>query len=136
MPSNKGARFLSWIATLENRNLSGLIHLRSAVPFASQPTMTSDNISFPQRFTKIDELTRGDHTYLAADDECLFLGDYSARKGFAHSATNSLILNFKKPLSRKGLPGWRYKGQAIREVADAYSRNLGTALSHLTLVPV
>jgi hypothetical protein len=98
--------------------------------------MTSDNISFPQRFTKIDELTRGDHTYLAADDECLFLGDYSARKGFAHSATNSLILNFKKPLSRKGLPGWRYKGQATRDVADAYSRNLGTALSHLTLVPV
>jgi len=60
--------------------------------------MTSDATLFPERLTKIDELTRADHTYLNDRDECLFFGDYSARKGFAHSATNNLILNFKKAI--------------------------------------
>src|SRR5262245_51936608 len=109
---------------------------RSAVLFESPVTMTSGSTSFPQRFTKVDELTRGDHTYLNADDECLFFGDYSARKVFAHSATNNLILNFKKPLSRKGKPGWHYKARAIKEVAAAFSQNLGGSLAYITLVPV
>jgi hypothetical protein len=97
---------------------------------------TSNNTSFPQRLTKIDELTRGDHTYLDATDECLFFGEYTARKGFAHSATNNLVLNFKKPIRRKGMPDWQYKGKAIREVAQAFSQNLGSRLATLTLVPI
>lgn len=97
---------------------------------------TSSNISFPQRLTKIDELTRGDHTYLDAADECLFFGDYTARKGFSHSATNNLILNFKKPVKYKSRPGWHYKGRAIKEVAQAFSENLALALGALTLVPI
>src|ERR1044072_482588 len=98
--------------------------------------MTSGSTSFPQRFTKIDELTRGDHTYLDASDECLFLGDYSARKGFSHSATNNLVLNFKKPLSKRDQPVWHYKARAIRAVAEAFSQHLSSSFGSLTLVPV
>lgn len=91
---------------------------------------------FPARLTKIDELTRGDHSFLEAGDECLFFGDYSARKGFAHSETNQLILNFKKPIRYRGTSSWQYKAQAIADAGKAFSANLGSALSVITLVPV
>ena len=97
---------------------------------------TSDSTSFPQKLTRIDELSRGDHTYLENADDCLFFGEYTARKGFAHSATNNLILNFKKPLKHWGKASWYYKGKAIVEVSRAFSQNLGTALGAITLVPI
>lgn len=97
---------------------------------------TSVASSFPSRLTKIDQLTRGDHSYLHEEDECLFFGDYSARKGFSHSATNNLIANFKKPVKYRGTAGWKYKTQAIRAVAQAFSANIGNAFSSITLVPV
>lgn len=97
---------------------------------------TSGDTSFPSRLTKIDELTRGDHSFLDAGDECLFFGEYTARKGWSYSATNKLILNFKKPVERRGRPEWRYKTQAINEVARAFSSNIGNAFSSITLVPV
>jgi hypothetical protein len=97
---------------------------------------TSDNTLFPQRLTKIDELTRGDHTYLEVTDECLFFGDYTARKGFSHSATNNMILNFKKPMKFKATASWQYKAKAIGAVARAFSENLGTALGSITIIPI
>jgi hypothetical protein len=101
------------------------------------PTMTtSGDNSFPSRLTKIDELTRSDHTFLEAGDECLFFGEYSARKGFAHSVTNSLIANFKKPVRYRDTPGWKYKARDINAVARAFSSNIGSAFSSLVLVPV
>ena len=97
---------------------------------------TSGDNSFPSRLTKIDELTRGDHTFLEAGDECLFFGDYSARKGFAHSATNGVIANFKRPVKYKGTSSWKYKTREINAVAQAFSTNIGSAFGSLTLVPV
>ena len=97
---------------------------------------TSGGTLFPQRLTKIDELTRGDHTFLDQSDECLFFGDYSARKGFAHSATNSLIANFKRPVKYKGHASWQYKIRDINAAAHAFSQNLGSAFSKITLVPI
>ena len=97
---------------------------------------TSGGTSFPSRLTKIDELTRADHNFLDADDECLFFGEYTARKGWSFSATNKLVLNFKKPVDRRGKPEWRYKSQAIQEVARAFSSNIGEAFNLITLVPV
>jgi hypothetical protein len=91
---------------------------------------------FPSRLTKIDELTRGDHSYLEAGDECLFFGEYSARKGFSHSETNQLILNFKKPIDRKEKPEWQHKMNAIGTVATAFSLNIDNKFALLTLVPV
>lgn len=98
--------------------------------------MTSDATLFPERLTKIDELTLGDHTYLTGSDECYFFGDYSARKGFSYSATNSVIANFKRPVKYRNTPSWQYKKSEILAVARAFSRNLSSAFSNITCVPI
>ena len=48
--------------------------------------------------TKLDELNLTDHRHLDARDECYFIGEYTAGRGYSHSATNQLILNLKKAL--------------------------------------
>lgn len=98
--------------------------------------MTSGS-TFPQRLTKIDDLARPDHFYLTPADDCYFLGEYTARKGFAFSATNQLILNFKKPVSVRNTPQWKYKERAISEAATAFKAALNAEwLNTATLVPI
>jgi hypothetical protein len=98
--------------------------------------MSSGSI-FPQRLTEIDDLTRPDHSYLELSDRCYFLGEYTARKGFAFSATNNLIHNFKKSVDRRARPEWRYKGQAIRDAAAALRGAIRPdGLDALTFVPI
>ena len=97
--------------------------------------MTSD-VAFPDRFTEIDELTRPDHSWLTDEDRCYFLGEYTARQGYAHSPTNDLILNFKKPPDRRGRPEWRYKERAVQRAAAAFRHALGAAPVRRTFVPV
>jgi hypothetical protein len=98
--------------------------------------MTSGS-TFPQRFTKIDELTRPDHSYLTPEDTCYFLGEYSARKGFAFSPTNNLVINFKKPPTVRGTAQWPHKERAIAETATAFRNALpAEALNQLTFVPI
>ena len=93
--------------------------------------------TFPNRLTEVDDLTRPDHSHLTEDDHCYFIGEYTARQGFAYSATNNLILNFKKTLDRRGRPEWRYKEHALRTAAAAFRRALNPeALDRLTFVPV
>ena len=98
--------------------------------------MTSAS-TFPLRLTKIDDLTRPDHSYLTAADDCYFLGEYTARKGYAFSATNQLVLNFKKAMDKRGTAQWRYKEQAIGEAAAAFRTALNDDwLNVATLVPI
>lgn len=98
--------------------------------------MTS-GATFPQRLTKVDELIRPDHSYLTAADTCYFLGEYSARKGYAFSPTNQLVLNFKKPVDRRGRPEWVHKERAIAAAAAAFRVALNTAfLDVATLAPM
>ena len=52
--------------------------------------------TFPQRLTKIDDLARPDHWYLTPEDDCYFLGEYTARKGSAFSPTNQLDFEFQE----------------------------------------
>jgi hypothetical protein len=92
--------------------------------------------TFPQRLTEIDDLTRPDHCYLRSDDACYFLGEYTARKGYAFSTTNQLILNFKKTLDKRDTPQWKYKDRAIGEAATAFRTALTGGLDHITLVPI
>jgi hypothetical protein len=93
--------------------------------------------TFSERLTKVDDLTRPDHFFLTPDDACYFLGEYTARKGYAFSATNQLILNFKKTLDKRGTAQWRYKDRAIGETATAFRTALtGGLLDRITLVPI
>ena len=100
-------------------------------------TMRTSGSTFPQRLTKIDDLTRPDHSYLTAADDCYFIGEYTARKGYAFSATNNLIVNLKKPMDRRGRPEWPYKGSAIETAAAMFRSALkDKARETLTFVPV
>lgn len=99
--------------------------------------MTSAANSFPERLTKIDELTRRDHHHLRDGDNCYFLGEYTARQGLSYSPTNNLIINFKKPMDRRGTPQWKYKGAMISKAAKALFNAMGRYdLRPYTFIPV
>jgi hypothetical protein len=86
------------------------------------------------RFQKIEEHNRDDHHYLTEDDVCLFLYEYTAKMGYAHSETNSLILNLKK---KKGAGGYVWKSRAITSCAAAMGPVLNPKwLEEAVLVPV
>jgi hypothetical protein len=95
------------------------------------------NGTFPKRLTKIDDLTRPDHSFLTPDETCFFFGEYSARAGYDAGPTNQLIFNFKKKLERKGKPDWKYKDRSIREAASCFSAALNPEYVKIaTLVPM
>lgn len=99
--------------------------------------MTTSQDTFPQKLTEIDDLTRSDHSHLSAEDRCYFIGEYTARKGFTFSATNQLVLNFKKSVDRKGRSEWQHKEKAIKTAGKAFSVALGPSwLTGVTLVPM
>jgi hypothetical protein len=86
------------------------------------------------RLLTIDDQSRPDHSNLTPSDDCYYLYEYTARKGYSFSATNNLISNLKKKL---GNPGYHYK---VRAIGDA-ARDLGAAINSkwldgATLVPV
>lgn len=90
-----------------------------------------------ERFTRIDDLTRADHYYLEPADNCLYLGEYTARGSYAASPTNGLIFNLKKPMNRRGRPEWMYKGRAIQQCADALLSTISKeSWESATFVPV
>ena len=98
--------------------------------------MTSDG-TFPRRLTEIDDLIRPDHWHLTDADVCYFIGEYTASRGYSHSNTNQLILNFKKKMNRRGRPEWCYKEQAIQMAAAAFRRALSPKdLDRLAFVPI
>jgi hypothetical protein len=88
-------------------------------------------------FTAIDDLLRPLHAHLADRDQCYFLREYTSGRGYAHSETNRLIHNLKKPPDRRGKPEWRYKELAIQQVAREFRENLDLGrLRRVTLVPM
>ena len=98
--------------------------------------MTDEN-GLAQRLTRIDDLTRGDHWYLRRTDVCHYMGQYTAGKGFAYSATNSLILDFKMPVSRAGRRHCLPKEDAIASAAAALRRVMpASLLDRAVFVPV
>lgn len=87
-----------------------------------------------ERLSKVDPLTFGDHYHLSAGDVCFYYGDYTARKNYSFSDTNQLISNLKKPVNRRGLGDYRYKGIAIEQVARAIIKHV--RVGDVTFVPV
>ncbi len=98
----------------------------------------------PRRLTLVGELERRDHHHLPDEAKCYFWGEYTPYEHtngekWDYSATNRLITNFKKKMDRAGQSDWRYKQEAIREIAGMFAQfwkweNLVEEYS-LTLVP-
>jgi len=58
------------------------------------------------------------YTYIKEDDVCIYARDYTGgRKGYEAGETNSLILNFKKPPSKKNTDEWKWRENAINRFA-------------------
>ena len=95
-------------------------------------------VSFPRNLTAIDPLTLPDHKKLIPEDECYFLGEYTAYEGYRYSDTNQLIINLKKPMSRRDRPAeWKYKGQAIVTAARALKEALPDEFLYgATFIPI
>jgi predicted amidophosphoribosyltransferase len=86
------------------------------------------------RFQNIDDQNRDDHYYLTAEDDCLFLYEYTARMGYAHSETNQLISNLKK---KRGAGGYHWKADAIKKCSAAIGPGLNQKwLKDAVLIPV
>lgn len=99
--------------------------------------MTTSDASWSTRFRRIGDLERPDHHYLTEEDDCHYLGDYTARAGWSHSATNRMISNLKKSPLKRDQPEWRYKGMAINQVAQVMrSGIMPEHLAGLTFVPI
>ena len=99
--------------------------------------MTTSDASWSARFRRIGDLERPDHHYLTEADDCHYLGDYTARAGWSHSATNRMISNLKKSPLKRDQPEWRYKGMAINQVAQAMRSGINPdRLADLTFVPI
>ena len=95
------------------------------------------------RFSKVDELIlrNQEHYYLDEGDECFYIGEYTARRGYAFSETNNLIHNLKKSPERRGTSEWRWKEHAIRGAGNLLKAVLTHEsniewLKRSTLVPI
>src|SRR6202000_181619 len=87
--------------------------------------------------SKIDELLLPEHSSLDSSDECYFLREYTAGRGFAFSETNNLISNFKKPPALAGTSQGFYKELALEQLAAELRGSLGAGwLKTATLVPI
>jgi hypothetical protein len=87
--------------------------------------------------TEIDDLIRPDHYHLDGQDECYFIGEYTAGRGFSYSFTNQFIYNLKKSVERRELADWVWKIRAIQQGASALRDSMNPAfLGSATFVPV
>jgi len=98
--------------------------------------MATKNDAMPSKLSKIDNLTRPDHEYLAPEDHCYYWGEYHAKQGPKYGATNQLIWNLKKYPSTHKKPGYHYKADAIQRVGRAINRTVTNHGGVFTIVPV
>lgn len=96
----------------------------------------SSDTSLRKSPLRIDTLTRLEHPRLSDDDRILYFGDYTAHAGWSHSECNQLIFNIKKPISRRGSPGWHFKQRDIDRCAELISSAFGSSLSRISFIPV
>ena len=94
----------------------------------------------PQKLWKIDDSTVGDHFWLADSDQCYYIWEYTARKGYGFSPANNFIWNLKiKPSAIEKSPlRYRHKLEAIAHAGHALktfiSREFTETLA--TFVPI
>lgn len=96
----------------------------------------------PLLLKQADELIKNNHPFLNVEDEIYLLGEYTVGTRSEHSKINRLVINYKKPLDRKGMSDWSYKEQAVKDVAALFrtsifnTEGLSDRVLHATLVPI
>lgn len=95
---------------------------------------SSTSNKMPDRFTKIDPLTVGDHYHLTLFDACYYYGEYTAGQGYNYSLTNSLIYNLKKSPLDSHKPAYQYKMNDMQYVANKLSETIDPAKT--TFIPI
>jgi hypothetical protein len=75
----------------------------------------------PQKLWKIDDSTVGDHFFLDSTDQCFYIWEYAARKGYDFSPANKFVWNLKiKPSAIERSPlRQRHKLEAINHAGEA-----------------
>jgi len=68
--------------------------------------------------------------FILPEDEVYYAREYISKGGFNASEANQLIMNFKKPVTRRGQRDWYYKEQAV----DRFARELAAALKDGTVL--
>lgn len=76
----------------------------------------------------IDDSNRSAHYYLTPDDECYFLHEFTARKGYGFSPGNQFIFNFKKSPTKRQEPQYQHKIRAIGWAISTYRAILDQVL--------
>ena len=103
--------------------------------------MTTSDKSWSTRLRKIGEYERSDHSCLRADDHCVYFGEYtpvgdSGKPAWSLSKANKILVNLKKPVSRRGTVQWPHKLKAISLLGRLIRENLHEGdLEKLTFVP-
>ena len=98
--------------------------------------MTISDEGWSNSLRQIGDIERPDHYYLTPEHSCFYFGEYTARKGWEHSTTNSTIINIKKHPDTQGTAQWQYKLRAINDIGRLIRRNLKPeGLSSITFVP-
>jgi hypothetical protein len=94
----------------------------------------------PQKLWKIDDSTVGDHFFLDSADQCFYVWEYAARKGYKFSPANNLVWNLKiKPSAIERSPlRYRHKLEAILHAAEALRTFISREFveSRATFVPI
>jgi predicted amidophosphoribosyltransferase len=68
--------------------------------------------------------------FIRQEDEVYYAREYISKGGCKASEANQLIMNFKKPVMRRGQRDWYYKEQAI----DRFARELAAAVKENTVI--
>lgn len=100
-------------------------------------------MTLPTRLAIVGDLERQDHYHLRDGMQCYFWGEYTPYEHtnglkWNFSPTNQLISNFKKKMDQLGTPAWRYKQEAVRKTALAFSEfwKWGDFYQRIILIPM
>lgn len=74
--------------------------------------------------------------YLSPEDECYFAREYTAGKGYSFSKANNLILNLKKPMSKKGTNEFQHKINAVNQFATELAELLDGIADNAAIMAV
>ncbi len=99
--------------------------------------MTTFDPSWQSKLRVVGDIERDHHHYLNTEHVCCYFGEYTARKGYDHSATNRIIFDLKKHPNKQGTKEWKFKLCDIQRVGSLIRHNVKPdTLLNFTFVPV